>query len=398
MKSIARRNIKFHALINLISGAVFLLPVVTLFYKYTGLGLFEIIVVSNVMTFCLWLFELPTSVFADTMGRKRSMLYSVIANVLAALMILVYPTLWGFIIAAVFRALYYSFWSGTGLAFLDENLHILDEQSKFGRFLGKFMAYEQFAALFTPVVASLILKYFGDGGYLYLAILDVIFAVVLVFLVAELKEIRKFVQFRSVRTAIRANWKVAITGLKNVFFDSKLRLILIYRSLSHHMLYFSIILLPTLTDMGMPEWVSGGVITAAGIGALISTRYAYKFGEKFSYNLLWVLSSLIQGALMIAAGLFMNSWITVIAIYVLFDLFYGFWNPSWNHVFVEHSRGKAIATTRSIVMAVFALYITIGKQILSFIDVEYALIGLGIFIVLVNLVLGRKILKLKVAE
>lgn len=125
MKDIATRNMRIHGLINLISGIVFLIPIITLFYKYTGLNLAQIILISNITTFSMFLFELPTSVRADTAGRKKSMFISVVCNVISAVMILLFPSLRGFAIAAFFAALYGSFRSGTGQAFLEENLRIL---------------------------------------------------------------------------------------------------------------------------------------------------------------------------------------------------------------------------------------------------------------------------------
>ena len=91
MQDIALKNIRYQSWINFFAGAVFLVPIITLFYKYTGLGLFEIIIIANVSSIFVWILEIPTSVFADTMGRKRSLFYSVSANFLGALMILLFP-------------------------------------------------------------------------------------------------------------------------------------------------------------------------------------------------------------------------------------------------------------------------------------------------------------------
>ncbi|MEI7557901.1 MAG: hypothetical protein WCJ45_03610 [bacterium] len=61
---------------------------------------------------------------------------------------------------------------------------------------------------------------------------------------------------------------------------------------------------------------------------------------------------------------------------------------------VQLTKGKAIATTRSIIFAIFALYMTGGKQFLALFEPKYALMGLGAFIVITNIVLGRKILNI----
>jgi len=148
----------------------------------------------------------------------------------------------------------------------------------------------------------------------------------------------------------------------------------------------------------MLDWYSGVIITIATAASMITTKYAYKFGEKYSYNLNWVLGTTMQGVLLILAGLLTGSWIAIACILILFNLFDGLWQPAWNHVLVEQTQGKAIATTRSIIFSIFALYMTIGKQILSFFSVETALIAVGIFIILVNIVLGKRILRLKKTE
>jgi hypothetical protein len=103
----------------------------------------------------------------------------------------------------------------------------------------------------------------------------------------------------------------------------------------------------------------------------------------------------MQAALLIIAGLVLQSWILSAIIFVMFNFFEGLWMPAWNHVLVEQTQGIAIATTRSIVFSIFALYTTLGKQLLSWISVEHALVGSGIFIILINLIFAKKILALK---
>ncbi len=387
---------RIHGLINLISGIVFLIPIITLFYKYTGLNLAQIILISNITTFSMFLFELPTSVRADTAGRKKSMFISVVCNVISAVMILLFPSLRGFAIAAFFAALYGSFRSGTGQAFLEENLRILWREKEFGKHIGRFMFYGELVALITPLIASGILKLFGDAGYTMLAGLDVISALILVSLVIKLKEpypIHK--KMMTIKEAIQKNRETAKTAIANVFKNKKTRLLVIYRSLSHHVAFFWIIFLPMLSNNGMPDRYGWFVATIISIGGIFALKYAYKIGEKYSYNFARILWTSVQWLLLIIAGLLTGSRIRLIIICFVFEIFDGLRQPSRNHVLVQLTKGKAIATTRSIIFAIFALYMTGGKQLLSLFEPKYALIGLGVFIIIVNIVLWRKILKLK---
>lgn len=396
MQKIAKQNIKIHGWINFLSWVVFLVPIISIFYKYTWLSIFEIVLISNIFTFWMRILELPTSVLADTTWRKKSLMFAVISNFICALIIVLYPTFIGFSIAAIFQALYYSFWSGTGQAFLQENLSILKEEKKFGKVIWSFMFYEQLAAIITPIISSLILKIFNDWWYTILAVLDALFALTLILLTTRLIETTEITEkFNNIRDAIKANLDTAKIAIKNVFTNKNLKLFLLYRSLSSHITFFGIILLPILSKKWMEDWLSWLITSIFMVWSMFASKYIYKFWEKYGYNYSWVISTVFQWLLLILAWLLFKNWIIVAVIYFLFSIFDWFIWPSRNHSLVELTKWKAIATTRSIIFAMFALYMTIGKQILSFVNIEYALIILWGIILLTNLFIGKKIIKIK---
>ena len=217
-KKQAEKNITLYWLICLLAWITFLVPIVSIFYKYTGLSTFEIVLISNVMSFWMWIFELPTSVLWDTFWRKKSLMASVICNFLCTLFILFYPNLIWFCIAAVFQGLYYSFWSWTWQAFLEENLSKTWEKEKFWRIFWKFTFYWEFPTIITPIIASIILKIMPDTWYTVLAALDCISALTLVILTYQLTETYEIKEkIKSFKHAIQLNidtWKEAI---KEVF-------------------------------------------------------------------------------------------------------------------------------------------------------------------------------------
>ena len=392
----AAKNMKIHWLINLISGIVFLIPIISLFYKYTWLSLTQIILISNVTTFCMFLFELPTSVWADTAGRKKSMTISLICSLISAICILLFPSYIWFIVAAVFGALYFSFWSGTGQAFLEENLRILGQEKQFWRHIGRFMFHNEGMAVIAPLISSWILKLLGNTWYTVLAGLDVLGAIVLVYLVLQLKEVAPIKdKLISIKESIKVNRETGKEAIKSVFGNSKMRLVLLYRSLSHHVLFLSVIFLPMASKAGMPDWYGGFVASIIWVWWIFVMKYAYKIGEKYSYTFAWVLATSLQWITLIIAAFLLQSWIWLVVITAIFYIFDGLRQPSWNHVLVELTKWKAIATTRSVVFGIFVLYVTLWKWLLSLFDPKYALIWLGVFIILVNIILGKKILKLK---
>ena len=391
-KKIVKKNIKIQAWINFLSWITFLVPIITLLYKFTWLSIVDIIIISNVSTLCIWLFELPTSVFADTNWRTNSMKYSVICNFLWALSILLFPNYIWFIVASIFWALYWSFWSGTWQAFLEENLRILWKEKEFWKVIWSYMFYGDMWTIITPIIASIILKYYWSLWYTILAWLDVIFAFLLIILVLKLIETSKIKkEIKNIKKSLKENIQTAKKAFNNVFSNNKLKIFLIYRSLSHHMMFFWIILLPILSEKWMIDSLAWIVVAISTFCWMIASKYAYKLWEKYNYNNVWIISTTIQWFLLIIVSFFIEYWVIIALIYMIFNIFDWLWQPSWNHSLMKLTNWKEVATTRSIIFAFFALYITIWKQLLSFISIETALIILWSIIIISNIIFARKI-------
>jgi MFS family permease len=344
----------------------------------------------------VWLFEIPTSVFADTTWRRKSLVISVVCNLLSALMIVILPTYWGFIISSAVWGLYFAFWSGTGQAFLEDNLRHIWKEKSFWKAIGHLMSLETLSWLIVSLVVSCIIKRLWESSwYTTLAILDIIFALVLVILTLQLKEINPIKdKLFSIKRIFLDNYETAKNALRNIFVSKDMRTLLIYRSLSNHVAFLFIISLPLRIQVWMEPWLAWILWIISTIAMFLANKYAYKFWERWSYNHVWVLSTTVQAILLIIVAFFLKSWIMITIIMILFNFFEGLRMPAWNHVLVGQTKWIAISTTRSIVFSVFALYTTVGKQVLSTFPIEYALIALGIFILIVNAFFGKKILAL----
>jgi MFS family permease len=389
----AERNIFLQSRINFFAGVVFLVPVITLLYQHVWLSLVDMVLIANASTIIVWVFEVPTSVFADTSWRKKSLLIAVLCNFFAAFTILFFPTFVWFMSAAIFSGLYWSFWSGTGQAFLEENLRILGKEKEFWKRIGHLMALENLSGIITPLIVACILKYFVHDGYTILALLDLISACILIILTWQLHETPYVVNvYTNIKDVFLTHIQVAKQAFKNVFMNKKLRLLLIYRSLANHVAFFYLVSLPIRVAYGMEPWLAGVFWAVGAVCMLLANKYAYKLWETHGYRLTRVASTIAQGGILVLAGIFLQSWIAITILIILFNLFEWLRMPAWNHVLVEETWGIAIATTRSIIFSLFALYTTLWKQILVMFPVEYALICIGVFILCVNFFLAKKML------
>ena len=265
---------------------------------------------------------------------------------------------------------------------------------KFGRFFWKFSSYEELASLFTPVLASLILKWQPEIWYTILAILDAVSALLLVILTSQLTEASKIKEkFKTFKKSIKANIDTWISAMKDVFWNKDLKLYLVYRCLSHHAKFFWILLLPILASKWMEDWLSGVLTTIFTLWSLFASRNVWRWWEKYWYNSSMVRSTVAQGILLIIAWVFFKSWIFFATIYLIFNIFDGLIYPSRNHCVVLLTNWKAKSTCRSIIFACVSLYMTIAKFLLSYFNPNIALIILWIVILLANIIFAKKILK-----
>lgn len=393
----ARRNITIHKWINFLSGVSFLMPVISMLYTYSGLHLWEIVILSNISTILIWLLELPTSVLADTTGRKKSLLTAVVCNVVWAVSLFLFPSRRWFVVAWICAALYRSFWSGTWQAFLEDNLRVLDDEKSFGKEIWHMMSLEQLSGLIIPLVSAAILQRLWTDGYSVLAWLDVISAGVLVLLVRQLRE--PFVIDTSDKTfvqLVQENLRIAKESLYRVFGSPQLRLLVMFRSLSNHVSYLPLLALPHLLSLWMPESIGWVLTSMIAIGMMICSKYVYLLWDRFWYAYTWIWTAMTQGFLLIIAWFLVGgSWMRFATIFVLFAIMDGLRQPSRNHLLVMQTKWLHTATTRSIIFSLFALYTTIGKQFLSLFTFGHALIGLGIFVLIVIIVLYKPMRKLE---
>jgi MFS family permease len=127
---------------GLFTGALALIwGVNTLFLLDAGLDIFHVMLVNAAFSFAQFVFEVPTGVVADTLGRKVSLLFCLFTLLFATLAYVALPALHGgfvpFVIVSVLLGLGFTFWSGAGEAWLVDALKHLDYDQPIERVFAK---------------------------------------------------------------------------------------------------------------------------------------------------------------------------------------------------------------------------------------------------------------------
>jgi len=127
---------------GLFTGALALIwGVNTLFLLQAGLDIFHVMLVNAAFSFAQFVFEVPTGVVADTLGRKVSLLFCLFTLLFATLAYVALPAVhagfWPFVLVSILLGLGFTFWSGAGEAWLVDALRHLDYDQPIERVFAK---------------------------------------------------------------------------------------------------------------------------------------------------------------------------------------------------------------------------------------------------------------------
>lgn len=148
------KNIKLLTLFNFFTDFVFFAPVAIIYFSQTtksfalGMSIFSIAYVSSA------LFEIPTGVISDYIGRKKTM---TAGSFFGALCIIFYAyggSYWVMALGGVFQGLSRSFYSGNNNAFLHDTLKALDKESEYHTYLGKTSSMFQIALALASLIGG----------------------------------------------------------------------------------------------------------------------------------------------------------------------------------------------------------------------------------------------------
>ncbi|MCJ7826444.1 MFS transporter, partial [Patescibacteria group bacterium] len=153
------RNIKLLALFNFFTDFKFHSAVLVIYFanitgSYTlAMSLFSIIMVSSA------LFEVPTGVFSDLIGRKKTVLSGAFFATLSAIFYSIGETYWILFVGAVLEGISRSWYSGNNDALLHDSLRDIGKKDWYAHYLGKTSAMSQGALMIGGVVGSIIAQW-----------------------------------------------------------------------------------------------------------------------------------------------------------------------------------------------------------------------------------------------
>ena len=153
------RNIKLLNWFNFFIGFRFYDPIAILYFSEVAGSYALGMMVFGVTNLSQAIFEVPTGIFSDFIGRKRTMILGAVSVLFAVFCYALGFSYWILLIGGVFEGLAFSFFSGNNEAMLHDTLKEKGKEDKYSHFHGKLSGLPQVAGAVSALLGGFIAFY-----------------------------------------------------------------------------------------------------------------------------------------------------------------------------------------------------------------------------------------------
>jgi len=265
-------NVKLLAMHNFLLDLRFYTPVAILYFAQVtgsfalGMSIFSMAMVSSAV------FEIPTGIFSDRIGRRNTIILGSIATLLSVIFYAIGGTYFVLIVGAILEGLARSFYSGNNDALLYDSLAELGSNSDFADKKGKTDFTSQLAIAMVAVLGGLF-AYYLDYSFVYLiSIVPAVLGVVVSLLVVEPK-VQKIVSSNIYGHIFKA--------LLNFVVNKKLRLLTLSSVIGYAQGEAGYLFRSAFYKSVWPVWAIGLAQGVGSLGASMSFYWSGKIIKKF---------------------------------------------------------------------------------------------------------------------
>ena len=266
-----RKNIRLLSIFNFLIGFSLFAPLAIIYFSkvsgsYTlGTSIFGIIMLSSAI------FEVPTGIWSDKVGRKYTIILGSWARVLAFVFYAIGLSYWWLVVGAVFEGLSRAFYSGNNDAMLYDILADEQKQEDYDDFQGKVSSTEQLASGISAILSGLI-AFFSFHYLLWFSVIIQVTLLVVCYLLIEPRNRKKL------DTNLFAHIKEAVSLFVS---NKKLRLLSLASILSYSISELKWQFNSAFVVTVWPIWAIGISKMLPSFGATLSFYFSGKLIRKF---------------------------------------------------------------------------------------------------------------------
>lgn len=278
-----QKNIRLLKIFNFLIGFTFFAPLAIIYFSkvsgsYTlGASIFGITMLASAI------FEVPTGIWSDRVGRRGTIILGSWARVLAFILYAVGLSYWWLVAGAILEGLSRAFYSGNNDAFLHDTLEDDELVSEYDEHLGKTSSSEHLAWAISSLIGGIIAN-FSLTYVMWLSVIPQVVMLYTSYLFIEPKT----------RSKLDTN---LYTHLKEAIYlfihNKKLRLLSIADAVSFSTGEVSFQFRGSFFASIWPLWAIGALNTAAQFGASASYYFSGKLFKLFGHEKLLLIRSIV---------------------------------------------------------------------------------------------------------
>ncbi len=353
------------------------------FTEWGKISFFQVMILQSFFIICVFLLETPTGAVADKYGRKVSVGLGILSTMIGAIIYVIYPSFYLFLLAEFMWAIGSALISGADESLIYDSLRANKNEKKSKKVFGRISACKLAGYMVAAPIGSLIAVYLGIQYAMLLIAIPLFLAFLIILSVKEPNIGRKKAENRSYFETIKQGWKF--------FGNHKILKILAFDGAVTGALAFFIIWVYQykLQALNVPI-AHFGFIHLVLVAGQILVLNSFSFFERISggKKKYILLSAIIPGLLFILLGLTLNVYIAILSIILIaaFGLTRKTLFSSYMHKFIPSDKRAVVIST---IAMISSFTMAVNNLVTGFLvkwNLKYGLVILGLFIVVFSLV------------
>lgn len=376
----AAHNIKYLFWSQLFGSIRFITPVLTLFYFSRGLDESLILLVMTFFSLGVLVGEVPTGIFADRFGAKRSFLVGSILGIGSHALLLWAYEPWIFFLSSALTGIAATFFSGADEALIYESLLLSNEEDRMDKAMGQIGSAKFLVTIIVVIIGAILAQDLSDDQFNRLILLSLFFMSIEFVLLLFIKNPpNQGVYTNDIRSQVKEGFFAIKKHPQVLWMFLNITLVFIPATA-----IFEKFDQKLLVDAGLPVYLIGIVYAAAAIIGFIASRSIGWMTSKFNRVSLLFMTGLFAVAGLVVVALFTSHLGTILGVLLVLKLVSAIRYPVYSQLSNEIIPSNVRATTISLLSILDS-----GFDILIFLTVSsFALTGFSmIFMVCAGIAL-----------
>lgn len=364
------------SLMNFLLHLAFLSPVVVFFFQQRGLNYFQILALESVLVMFMVLFELPTGIFADKLGRKNSIVAGTLFMLTEPIVFLFADNFYWFALAYALAGIGITFHSGSIEAIVYDNINPRDMQKA----MGSINSASLIAMVIAPAIGSIIAKDLLMPQFIFLLFITIVMSFCGFVISLSIKD------GKPGRENSLELFKQGFKQLKN---KSLRHIVLLSIFASPFVFSLNYLYQPYFKQSGVETAVFGVIFSAALLLGAGLQKYAYRIEEMLGMRRAIFWATFIPGMMYLLMAFSFHPAFAVV-LFIVLRATLGVQDVLFADYKNVHIPGKSRATVLSIISIFMSLYLMIMRLIigkLADLDLSYSFLFIGSIIIIASVAL-----------